>query len=349
MKSTCMRIIGFVLLAVMCCSGTALAGGELNLYNWSIYINPEILTDFEKESGIKVNLDNYETNEQMLAKIQAGATGYDIVFPSVHMEDIMIKLDLLSKMDFKDLDTYKNIDSKYFIANEDPDREYCIPYQWGTTGLIYNIESTGGVKITSWDQIFNPPAELDGKISMLNDIREVIGAALVYNGFSINSTDPKELKVALETIKKAKPHWAAFINDGVAEKVVNGDIAVGQYWSGSAMQGALQKPDKVFYVIPKEGANKYQEMMCVLKTAPNKENALKFMEYYMRPEVAAKNTDWLLNGTTNKNAVELLDPKLKNNENAYPPEDVFARLQLLRDVGPAMELYDNVWTQVKSD
>lgn len=326
----------------------ALSAAELNLYNWTVYINPDILSDFSKETGIKVNLDNYGTNEEMLAKIQAGATGYDIVFPSVHMQDIMTKLQLLQPAGIKALKGYDNIDQKYFLAKTDTDHNICLPYNRGTSGLMYNKKLIGGTPVDTWKVVFDPPAELRGKIAMLDDVRETIGAALMYNGFSINSTDPKELAKARDTILKAKPYWAAMLTDGIGDKVINGDFVVAQWWSGTVVQTMDTKPDDIGYAIPKEGTNGFQEDMCLLASAPNVESAKRFFEYMMRPEVNAKNTNWLRGWSTNKAALPLIDPKLTANTSIYPNDEVFKRLQLLRDVGDKVTLYDKIWTDVKA-
>jgi spermidine/putrescine transport system substrate-binding protein len=326
----------------------ALSAAELNLYNWTVYINPDILSDFSKETGIEVNLDNYGTNEEMLAKIQAGATGYDIVFPSVHMQDIMTKLQLLQPAGIKALKGYDNIDQKYFLAKSDTDHDICLPYNRGTSGLMYNKKLIGGTPVDTWKVVFDPPAELRGKIAMLDDVRETIGAALMYNGFSINSTDPKELAKARDTILKAKPYWAAMLTDGIGDKVINGDFVVAQWWSGTVVQTMDTKPGEIGYGIPKEGTNGFQEDMCLLASAPNVESAKRFFEYMMRPEVNAKNTNWLRGWSTNKAALPLIDPKLTSDTSIYPNDEVFKRLQLLRDVGDKITLYDKIWTDVKA-
>lgn len=345
-----LRVAGLISAGMFTLSaGTAAAAGKLALYNWSIYINPAILTDFTKETGIEVTLDNYGNNEEMLAKIQAGATGYDIVFPSVHMQDIMTTLDLLQPVGLQSLNGHENIDPKYFKAKTDPAHEICMPYNWGSTGLLVNKAMTTDADIDSWKVVFDPPEELKGKIAMLDDVRETIGAALIYNGFAINSTDPKQLAAARDSIKKAKPYWAAMLTDGIGDKVVNGDFAIAQWWSGSAAQTVDTASDKVTFILPKEGVNGFQENMCLLKSAPNATEAKAFFEYMLRPEVAAKNANWLRGGTPNTAALPLIDPALKSNPALYPDAATFAKFQLVEDLGESVRLWDNVWTQVKAN
>jgi spermidine/putrescine transport system substrate-binding protein len=183
---------------------------------------------------------------------------------------------------------------------------------------------------------------------MLDDMRELIGAALMYNGHSINSTDPKELVQAQDTIIKAKPYWAALLTDGVGDKVVGGQFVVAQWWSGAVIQTMDTQPDVIGYAIPREGTNGFQEDMCILASAPDVEKAKKFFEYMMRPEVNAKNTDWLRGWSTNKAALSLIDKALTSNASIYPDDETFKRLQILTDVGDKIKLYDKVWTSVKS-
>lgn len=346
-----MRIMRYLAAAAIFAAslGSQAQAEELHLYNWTIYIDPAVVAGFQKETGIKVTLDNYGTNEEMLAKIQAGAEGYDIVFPSVFMQDIMTQLGLVQSVGLKSIKGYENLDQKYFLASTDKDHEICMPYNWGTTGLIYNKALTKGYDVSSWKIVFDPPKALRGKIAMLDDVRETIGAALVYNGFSFNSTDPKELAKARDTIEKAKPYWAAMLTDGIGDKVINGDFAVAHWWSGSAAQTVASKPDAVGYVIPKEGANGFQEDMCLLSKAKDVDAAKKFFAYMMRPEIAAQNANWLHGGTPNKAALPMIDKALRDDPNLYPTDAVRKRLSLVKDLGDKIRLYDAVWTKAKAD
>ncbi|MCM5557715.1 PotD/PotF family extracellular solute-binding protein [Pleomorphomonas sp. JP5] len=348
-RKSCLGSLTAACLASLALVHPAAAAGKLALYNWSIYIDPQVVEDFSKETGIATTLDNYGNNEEMLAKIQAGATGYDIVFPSVHMQDIMTSLDLLQPVGLQSLKGHENIDDRYFRAKTDLDHQNCMPYNWGSTGLLVNKAMTAGQEVDTWKVVFDPPEALKGKIAMLDDVRETVGAALIYNGFSINSTDPKELAKARDTIIKAKPYWAAMLTDGIGDKVVNGDFAVAQWWSGSAAQTVDTAKDKVEYVLPREGVNGFQEDMCLLKSAPNVAEAKLFFEYMMRPEVSAKNTNWLRGGSPNKAAMPLIDKGLTENKALYPDEATFKLFNLVQDLGDGIRLWDAVWTKVKAD
>lgn len=339
--------------ALAALAATALAGmpalawaeGQVNLYNWGEYINPEVLQKFEAETGIKVNLDTYASNEEMLAKVQAGATGYDIVFPSVHMHDIMATLDLLEKTNINEYEGFQNIEPEYLRAQSDPNGEYCLPYAWGSVGIGYNREILGK-DVTGWRDLIETVAEKGLKIALLDDMREVVGVGLMLNGHSVNSTDPDELRQAAETIIEMKPHVAAFTYES-RPMVEAGDIAAAHWFIG-AMVDVFREPEKLGFVIPEEGATMYQEHICVLKTAPNKENAIKFMQFYTRPEVAALNIAQQTNGTPNAAARELTPEHIRNSKEINPPPEVMERLQIFVDIGQDIRRVDRVWTQIKT-
>ncbi len=324
-------------------SGAALAEGKLNIYNWGDYINPDVLTRFTEDTGIEVTLDTYGTNEELLAKIQSGATGYDIVFPSVHMRDIMQKLDLLYDAKVNTLEGFENIDPANMRSKVDPESSYCLPYAWGAVGIFYNKNEAGEIK--TWDDFFALP-DNGKKITMLDDLRETIGVALIKNGHSVNETDPEALKEAEAWLLERKDKISAFSYD-IVSLVQSGDIAAAHWYVGATLY-TLEEPDKLGFVIPEEGATMYQEDICVLKDAPNKENAIKFMEFYMQPEIAALNTLQQVNGTANMPARDLLPEELKANPNTNPSPEVVAKLQIFEDLGNDLRKYNRVWTKVKT-
>ncbi len=191
-------------------AGPADAAGELHLYNWGEYINPEVIDKFAKEFDVKVSLDTYSTNEEMLAKIQAGATGYDLIWPSVHMNDIMLQLDLLEKTSINQVKGFENIDPGALRSKQDPKADYCLPYAWGPVGIFYNKKVVGG-DIKSWKEFFDFAAKNPGKITLLDDLRETLGVGLIMNGKSVNSRDPEDIKLAEEFVLSKNPMWRPFV------------------------------------------------------------------------------------------------------------------------------------------
>jgi spermidine/putrescine transport system substrate-binding protein len=316
---------------------------KLSLYNWGDYINPEVLTRFSEETGINVSLDTYGSNEEMLAKIQAGATGYDIVFPSVHMHDIMFQLGLLQETDIGKHPDFDNIDPQFIRAKTDPDATYCLPYAWGNVGIVYNknkVESLNG-----WADFF-ALADAGEQIILLDDPRETIGIGHIMNGTSVNSTDEAEVQAAADYIIAHLDNVAAFSYDSIP-LVQAGDVAAAHWYVGANIF-VKEHPDVLAYIIPEEGATLYQEDMCVLKSAPNFDNAVKFLEFYLRPEIAALNVEQQMNGTPNIPAQDLIPPYIANNPSIYPPAETLEKLQLFVDLGNDLKLYNREWTRIKT-
>lgn len=324
-------------------AGAAAAEGTLSLYNWGDYINPDVLTKFTEETGIAVTLDTYSSNEEMLAKIQAGATGYDIIFPSVHMNDIMLKLGLLEKTGINTHPDFKNIDPAFLRAKEDPASEYCLPYAWGTVGVFYNEAVTGPV--ATWEDFFAIPEKTGGKITLLDDMREVLAIGLMVNGKSVNSAEPADVQAATEYVLSKKAAVSAFTYDSMA-MLSSGDVAAAHFFVGGNVF-FTETPD-IKYVIPAEGATMYQENICVLASAPNKDNAKKFMEFYLRPEIAALNVAQQFNGTPNTPANDLTPDFIKANPNINVQGDTMARLQIFEDIGAALRVYDRAWNTIRT-
>jgi spermidine/putrescine transport system substrate-binding protein len=319
------------------------AAGELHLYNWGEYINPEVIDKFAKEYDVKVSLDTYSTNEEMLAKIQAGATGYDIVFPSVHMNDIMLKLGLLEKTGINAHPDFKNIDPSFLPAKEDPTGEYCLPYAWGTVGIFYNEDVTG--PITGWADFFAIPEKTGAKITILDDMREVLAVGLIMTGKSVNSTDPAEVQAAADYILSHKAAVTAFTYE-VPAMLTSGDIAAGHFFVGGNV--FFTEMPNIKYIIPAEGGTMYQENICVLASAPHKENAQKFLEFYLRPEIAALNVAQQFNGTPNIPANELTPDFIRSNPNINVGPETQERLQIFEDIGAALRIYDRAWNTIRT-
>jgi spermidine/putrescine transport system substrate-binding protein len=280
----------------------------------------------------------------MLAKIQAGATGYDIVFPSVHMQDIMSKLDLLWKSDINKDPNFKNIDPKFLRAKTDPEGAYCLPYAFGTVGIMYN--KTKVPELKSWKEFFDIPQKTGEKIIMLDDMRETIGVGLIMTGHSVNSRDPAELQEALDFLLKQKANISAFTYDS-PQLVVSGDVAAAHWFVGANIW-VKENPDQLGYIIPEEGATMYQEDICILKSAPNKENARKFLEFYLKPEIPALNMAQQMNGSANVPSRELAPDYIKDNPNINVPPETMERLQIFEDLGQDLKMYDRIWTKFRT-
>jgi spermidine/putrescine-binding protein len=320
---------------------------ELHVYNWAEYIDPEIFEDFEKEFGVKVIEDTFASNEDLLAKLQAGATGYDIIVPSDYMVSIMAELDLLAELNYDNIPNFENIDEAFLSPPYDPENKYSVPYQWGTTGIGYNADLFEEPP-DSLAYIFDPTlaADYSGRISMLNDSRESMGAALKYLGYSVNSTDEKELEEAKQLLITQKEWVSAYDSDGFEDLLAAGEVDLGLGWSGDYFMAA-EDADHVWYVIPQEGGVVWADNLAIPKTAPSQYTAEVFINYLLRPEVGAKITNYTWYGSPNKASTEFIDEEILEEPAIYPPPEVMEKLEFLADVGEATMLYDRMWTEVK--
>ncbi|MDQ2067461.1 spermidine/putrescine ABC transporter substrate-binding protein [Xinfangfangia sp. CPCC 101601] len=320
----------------------AQAEGHLSLYNWLDYISPQVLVKFTEETGITVRLESYTSNEEMLAKIQAGTTSYDIVFPSVHMNDIMLRLGLLDKTGINTHPDFKNIDPSFLRTKLDSKGEYCLPYAWGTVGIFYNEAQTG--PIASWEEFFAIPKKGLGPIALLDDKREVLAIGHFVNGTSVNSTDPDEIRAAADYILAQEAQIATFDYEAPT-RLEDGPYVAAQAYVG--MNAFYQDRPQIKYVIPTEGATMYQENMCVLASAPNRANAIKFMEFYLRPEIAALNVSHQFNSTPNIPANVLTPEAIRSQPSINVQGETHRRLQILEDLGTAIEHYDRAWNAIR--
>jgi spermidine/putrescine transport system substrate-binding protein len=344
-------ILALVAVAVACGPGDD--GGkqelakELHIYNWSEYIDPEIYEDFENEFGVKVIEDTFASNEDLLAKLQAGATGYDLIVPSDYMVAIMIELELLAEINYDNIPNFENIDDKFKNPPYDADNKYSVPYQWGTTGIGYNADLFEDPP-DSWAYLFDPAiaSEFSGRMSMLNDGRESIGAALKYLGYSINTTNEQELEEAKQLLIQQKEWVAAYDSDGFEDLLAAGEVDIGHGWSGDYF-AAAEEAEHVWYIIPKEGGVIWTDNLCIPKTAPSQYTAEAFINYLLRPEVGAKITNYTWFGSPNKASEEFIDAEILEEPAIYPPPEVMDKLEFIRDVGESTPMYDRIWTEVK--
>jgi spermidine/putrescine transport system substrate-binding protein len=326
--------------------GQASAAGKLKLYNWGDYINPKVLQRFSEEHDVEVSLDTYGSNEEMLAKIQAGATGYDIVFPSVHMHDIMHKLGLLWKSNINEHPLFDNIDKDFLRAKTDPKGEWCLPYAWGTVGIFYNKNLVQDVE--SWEDFFAIPDEHGEDIIMLPDMREVISVGLIMNDLSVNTTSMDDLEVAQEYILERKPDISAFTYDGARSSVLSGDAAAAQWYVG-AMMHVMENPEKYDYVIPEEGTNFWVDNLAIPVDAPNPELAHAFIDYVLDPQVSADIANYTAYGSPNATAIEegLIDEELLNNPGVYPSEETQERMFEVVQDSELEQLYNDAWDEIR--
>ena len=319
---------------------------QLSFYNWTGYVAKSTIPGFEKQTGIQVTQDFYTSNEELLAKLQAGGTGYDVIVPSDYMVGIMIKSDVIQPLDKSKIPNFKNIGENFRGLSYDPDNEYSVPYQWGTTGILYNKKEIGELE-ESWNAMWDP--EFEGKIGMLNDVRETMGAALYRLGYSVNTTDPDQLDEAEAALKEQKPLLRGYFDShsGSLPLVENGDLLLGHLFSGDAFLALSRSPD-FDYIVPKPGATRWTDNMAIPAGAEHPDNAHKFINYILDAKVGAALTNFTYFNTPNEAALPMLDEALKKLPGYTLAPEVYERLQIIQDLGEATRDYERRFTEVKS-
>lgn len=315
----------------------------LNLYIWSNYIAPETVRKFEERLGVKVNVDLYDTNEAMLAKIQSGNVGYDLLCPSNYPIETLRKQDLLRPLDHSALPHLVNLDPRFLDLEYDPGNRYSIPYFWGSAGIAYNRRRVP--KVDSWSVLWDP--KLAGRILMLDDPREAIGAALKWKGLSFNSTGAEALGLATRLLLEQKPLVRTYNASNFEDVLLSGDVWVAHGWNGQFARAMAQDPD-LDYVIPKEGGSLFIDSLVIPRSAPHPELAHAFMDFVMEKEIAAEICATMQYSTPNRAAVPLLPEKLRGNHAIFPSDEEVARLELIKDIGAATLDFDRAWTEVKT-
>ena len=340
----------FTATALTGCGSSSSAGenGEVIVYNWGEYIDPDTLDQFEEETGIHVVYDEFETNEIMYPKVESGTSNYDVVCPSDYMIQKMIENDLLAEINFDNIPNVKNIGEQYFEQSKgfDPENKYSIPYCFGTVGILYN-KTMVDEPIDSWDVLWDE--KYADNILMQDSVRDAFMVALKRLGYSMNTTDEAQVKEAAQTLIDQKPLVQAYVIDQVRDKMIGNEAAIGVIYSGEAIYTQRENPD-LEYVIPKEGTNVWIDSWVIPKNAKNKENAEKFIDFMCREDIALKNFEYITYSTPNTAAqANIEDEDIKNSKVAFPDFSEYNNLETFDYLGvDGDNLYNEYWKQVKS-
>ncbi|NCC81620.1 MAG: ABC transporter substrate-binding protein [Clostridia bacterium] len=332
-------VIGAALIFAGC-------GGEkqetLNVFNWGEYIDEDLISKFEEETGIKVNYETFSTNEDMYVKVKSGGSSYDVLIPSDYMIEKMAKEDLLQELDYSKIPNITNISPMFQDLIFDPDNKYSVPYFWGTVGILYNTEQVDDV-VDSWDILWNE--KYANKILMMDSQRDSLAVALKKLGYSMNTRNETELEEAKQELIEQKPLVLAYIVDEIRDKMLSGEGAVAVAWSGDAMDVILSG-ETFEYIVPKEGSNFWIDAMVVPANAKNPDAAHKFINFMTDPENAAANSEYIGYSTPNEAALELLPEEMINSDVAYPSQEVIDNCEIFRDPGDFISVYNRIWTEV---
>ncbi len=317
---------------------------RLNVFNWSNYVAPETIPNFEREFGVRVRYAIYESNEEMLARVMSGNSGWDVVFPSNYIIPPMRSQGLLATLDREWLPNLDNIETMFRSPRWDPRLQWSVPYMWSGTGIAYNrrLSPPPGRWADLWEE------RVKGRLTMLDDPAEVLGACLKKLGYSLNSTDPVQLAAARREAIAQKPLLRAYLNAEVRDQLVAGDVLAAQAWATTANQ-AMAASRELRFVFPAEGFLLYLDSAVILLESRRRELAHQFLNYLLRPDVAASVATATLTATANGRARALLPREIRDNPTLYPPAEVLARGEWMETMPPeAQRLRDRLWTEIKS-
>ncbi|MBE7383064.1 MAG: extracellular solute-binding protein [Leptolyngbya sp. SIO1E4] len=319
----------------------------LHVYTWADYTSDKLVEAFTEKTGIEVIVDIYDSNETMLAKMQAGGgDAYSILYPSDYMVQQMIELGLLTQIDKARIEGLDNIFDKWQDPVYDSGNTFSIPYAWGTTGLLYNKEAVSGTP-EDWDYLWENQDALSRRMTLLDDVRETMGAVLKSLGYSYNSTDPAQLEEAYNRLAELKPAIASFMSFGYEDALFGGDLAIVMAYSVDAIAATLED-ERMEYFVPRSGSSVWTDTMVIPPNAPNVDAAYQWINFNLDPAISQMNTETLFNATPNKVAFENLSDELKANTDLFPPQEILDSCEGIAPVGEATALYDEYWTRITS-
>ena len=323
----------------------------LYVFNWTDYIAPELIRRFERQNGCRVIYDTYNSNENMLTKLLTSNAAYDIIVPSGDHVQIMKEMGLLSKIDKSLLSNYHHLDPVILSKSQtyDPENDYSVPYFWGTTGFIYNTLylSHEEMEDISWDFLGDERFNDMNVITMLDDMREVIGSALILNGFSPNDYSPEALAIARTTLLEWNKNIAQFDSDSFKSDVQDGTIWFGQAYNGDALQ-VMEENDDIGFVLPREGSTIWVDFLIIPENSENKDLAHKFINFLLDEKVGLTNADYVQYASPNKAVFNLLPEEIQNNRNIYPDDEYIERSHLVVNIGDRVLLMDTVWQEIRN-
>lgn len=321
------------------------SGNTLTIYNWGDYMDDELITRFEEETGIKIIYETFDSNEAMLTKVQQGGTTYDIAVPSEYMIDKMIQEDLLLPLEHEKLPNLKNIDERFMDLPFDPGNQYSVPYFWGTVGIVYNTEMLEGIEFTSWNDLWDPAFK--NEILLIDGAREVMGMGLNSLGYSLNDTNEEHLREAKAKLDTLTPNIKAIVGDEIKMLIANEEASIGLVWSGDAAD-MMWENENLDYVVPVEGSNLWFDNMVIPKTAKNIDGAHQFINFILDAEVAAQNTEWVSYSTPNKEALQYMPEEMVEDERFYPSPELTEKLEVYENLGRKnLAFYNDLFLEFK--
>lgn len=323
------------------------SSNELYIYTWAGYTDRNFIERFRKKTGITVVADVYDSNEAMLAKLQAGGGGgYSILYPSDYMVQKMMDLGMLVELDRSRIVGMDNLFTKFQNPTYNPHNSHSIPLSWGTTGLIYNKKKVQPAP-TDWSYLWEYKDQLSRRMTLLNDVREVMGATLKMLGYSYNTKNTQEIEAAYKKLLELKPNLASFTSDAWRTQILSGDLLIAMCYSSDANEVMPENQD-LEYVLPKSGSSLWVDTLVIPTTAPNIDGAYAWINFMLQPDVAAEICKELSFAVPNKEAVKLLPPEIKENLSLFPRESALEKCEGIAPAGKMEEVFERYWTQLTS-
>ncbi len=318
----------------------------LNIAIWGNYLPEPTVRKFKEATGIQLNISNYASNEELLAKLQAGGAGYDVIVPSDYMVEILIKLNLLHPLEKSKIPNISNIEPQFLGKPYDEGNKFSLPYNYGVVGITYNKDLVKK-DIKSWKDVFSNP-DFKGKVSLLDDVRESMAVALRMNGSSVNTRDPQELEKAKKTLQENKKFIKMFRSDTI-DPLVNKEIAIAHAYSSDALQATAKSGGKIAFVIAAEGGTSNIDNVAILSDAENIEAAHAFINFVLTPEANAEFVKTVYGTPVIKGVKEKLPENLQKLPTLFPSKDQMSKLESIKDLGEDAAVYDKIWTEVKTE
>ena len=333
------------LTAMMLISFSSVAQEKVVLYNWADYIPDSVLRSFTKETGIKVEVATFDSNETMFAKLQlVNGKGYDLAIPTTFFIELMKRADLIQPIDKSKLKNFKNLEPSLLNQAYDPNNKYSIPYLWGSTAIAVNTDEMDASSITSWKDLWKP--EFKDQILLLDDVRDIFLMALKAKGFENNTTNEDEIRQAYEALVELLPNVKLFLSDSPKGPLIQGNVPMGVMWNGETYMAQLEL-GTVEYVYPSEGVTLWVDSFVIPKGAENVENAHKFIDYVLRADIGKIILEGVGNSTPNRATIPLLSEEMRNNPMIVPPAEVIEKGSFHRDLGEVNAIYEKYWQMLK--
>lgn len=351
------KLIWGAVIILALCLGLSLAANKLDsssatsskktliIYNWGDYIDPSLITKFEKQTGYKVIYETFDSNEAMFTKVKQGGTSYDLAVPSDYMITKMKKANLLDKIDTNKLSNFKNLNPQFLHQSFDKHNQYSIPYFWGTLGIIYNDKYVKSGEIQHWNDLWN--SKWKNSILLVDSARDIMGPSLVSLGYSMNTTNSVELKLAKTKLDSLGTNVKAIISDEIKMYMIQNEAALAVTWSGEASE-MLANNSHLHYVVPEEGSNLWFDNMVIPKTAKNKKAAYAFINFMLDAKNAAQNAEYVGYATPNEAAMKYLPKSIRDDKQFYPDKNTINHLQVYKDLPPKkVQEYNDLFLEFK--